>query len=135
MDSPVEGAQGSASGPSGKINTELILASKHLDNLTKKVEHMQSDWADTSHVGEVGKKFKSHQKAAKSLPSSSTEASARESSSTLRKPTDGDGVLNLDQYLLEAKRKEEEPSKSVFIYLRYDGRLFLCLAPHPRRLA
>ena len=110
IDSPVEGAQGSAPGSSGKINTELTLALKHLDNLTKKAEHLKSDW--TSQVKVVDKKSTTHHKTAKCPPPSSTEAMARESSSTVPNPTDGDGVLNLDQPHLEALSKEEETSES-----------------------
>ena len=110
--SPIEGAQGSAPGPSGKINTELTLALKHLDNLTKKAEHLKSDWADTSHVRAVDKKSTTHHKTAECPPPSSTKAMARESSSTVPNRTDGDGVLNLDQSHIEAQSKEEETSES-----------------------
>ena len=110
IDSPVEGAQGSAPGTSGKINTELTLALKHLDNLTKKAEHLKSDW--TSQVKVVDKKSTTHHKTAKCPPPSSTEAMARESSSSVPNPTDGDGVLNLDQPHLDALSKEEETSES-----------------------
>ena len=111
IDSPIEGAQGSAPGPSGKINTELTLALKHLDNLTKKAEHLKSDWADTSHVRVVDKKSTTQHKTAECPPPNSTKAMAREPSSTVPNPTDGDGVLNLDQSHIEAQSKEEETSE------------------------
>jgi len=116
IDSPVEGAQGSAPGTSGKINTELTLALKHLDNLTKKAEHLKSDW--TSQVKVVDKKSTTHHKTAKCPPPSSTEAMARESSSSVPNPTDGDGVLNLDQPHLDALSKEEETNTRFAIEVK-----------------